>query len=998
MNSQISFSNEEKKELLSTPKFHKNKSIYSLEKDETILDNIKQNINCLINIEKINNDIISNNNIEDINNEYKNLKEPKNYFMTSLLKKINGKNEINNCYNNQFSFDEKSDNYIFSKNERDNNKENIDNNIMVINNINKKKEFENRENCNNEIKYINDVDSYLINSNIKNNNENMENNFNYILPLESDKSSEHFKFISFQGFSEENQDNNIITEQKIPNQKKMTGEKKMHNNPEIINKKIRIGYLSKQRENPEKKMLKEDIKLTPQKNNNKEKYKVNNSDNFNHIIKKINNSKLNYNSSKKKRKFNIKIPNLIDENKNDKCLTEPNILFDLKNSQKNTFFTSNENNLNNSNMTPKNENILNKITQPFKIEKINNNIINNNDDDNKSKQNEIENNIIKEISLNFNKINHKRGNSIDFQRNNKFKESNKNLIYEKNYIGKENKSFSINKKENSNLIHSRNNSQLNTNNNFTYDHSRIKKKIKNSVFLLQQINKNNYNCQTRNNSYRHHSISISDSSTQKTIKIIKEEKKEICSPFCKSKIINKNSKYIFINQSSSIENRNKTININNEQYEDDNTFISSNKYKNNDKFTIFCNYDSKLNKKNSSKEVDNDYGINKIKVNIAHKNNIRNNKVYQNTSFMNYKINKPHYLIEKKRGNITERYKDSFTEKYKDSITYKDSTTERYRDSITYKDSTTERHKESIEFKDSNIGPANIYTKKFIFSNNNNSNTNIYSKKNKEKINSYKIKKDKETKILNKSTIIEKEIKFPKKEFCNNNNNVLKKDKNKFREYFKDILSNINLNKNIRNKKQKINYLKNIKTKNRNDLINSNICSQTEKEISNINSFKPKIKYKKNNSNNSDKINKQYNTINNSTILGYHYKFRENPKISTKKSKLSFSRENSLNIPNFRKNIVKYSILRNNQNNEIRNELSIYIGYKNINNDEQNFEKPNIELTKKKKGKYSIDNNKLKAINVNKKTIINVNQFYPSYFINNNSNIFKNKNNMTSFV
>ena len=563
MNSQISFSNEEKKEILSTPKFHKNKSIYSLERDETILDNIKQNIHNIINIEKINNDIISNNNnnIEEINNEYKNVNEHKNFFMSSLLKKINSKNEVNNCYSNQFSFDENSENYIFSKNERKNNKENIDNNIIIFDNNNKNNKNENREIYNNEIKYINDVDSYLINSNIKKKNENMEqNNFNYILPLESDKSSEHFKFISFQGFSEENQENNIIKEPKIPNQKKMTGETKINNNPEIINKKIRIGYLSKQRENPEKKILKEDVKLTPHKKNKNcklHKYKVNNNDNndnSNNIIKKINNSKSNYNSSKKKRKFNIKIPNIIDENKNDKCLTEPNILMDLKNSQKNTFFTSNENNLNYSNMTPKNENTL---TQPFMIEKINNFINNNNEVDNITNKNKIENNIIKEISFHFNKINHKKGNSTDFQRNNKFKESAKNIIiYEKNIIGKENRSFSIiNKNEKNNLIHSRNYSQLSSNNNFTYDHPRIKKKIKNSVFLLQQNNKNDSNLQTRNNSYGQNSISASDSSTQKTIKIIKEEKKEIGSPFYKSKIMKNNSllkQYIFNNPISYI--------------------------------------------------------------------------------------------------------------------------------------------------------------------------------------------------------------------------------------------------------------------------------------------------------------------------------------------------------------------------------------------------------------------------------------------------------------
>ena len=112
MNSQISFSNEEKKEVLSTPKFHKNKSIFSIERDENTLDTLKQNINSIINIEKLNNDKNSNN-IEDANGEFKNENINKNVFVNSLLNRINSKNEMSNCFSNQFSFDEKYENYIF---------------------------------------------------------------------------------------------------------------------------------------------------------------------------------------------------------------------------------------------------------------------------------------------------------------------------------------------------------------------------------------------------------------------------------------------------------------------------------------------------------------------------------------------------------------------------------------------------------------------------------------------------------------------------------------------------------------------------------------------------------------------------------------------------------------------------------------------------------------------------------------------------------------------
>ena len=48
--------------------------------------------------------------------------------------------------------------------------------------------------------------------------------------------------------------------------------------------------------------------------------------------------------------------------------------------------------------------------------------------------------------------------------------------------------------------------------------------------------------------------------------------------------------------------------------------------------------------------------------------------------------------------------------------------------------------------------------------------------------------------------------------------------------------------------------------------------------------------------------------------------------------------------------------------------------------------------------KISLNNKIKKAINVNRKTIINVNQFYPSYYINNTENFSKKRNNMTSYI
>ena len=156
------------------------------------------------------------------------------------------------------------------------------------------------------------------------------------------------------------------------------------------------------------------------------------------------------------------------------------------------------------------------------------------------------------------------------------------------------------------------------------------------------------------------------------------------------------------------------------------------------------------------------------------------------------------------------------------------------------------------------------------------------------------------------------------------------------------------------------------------------------------------INYTNNTSKISKNIKSEYNTINNSIYLAEQNSLLAIPKINKVKRKIPLTSENSFEIPNFRKNIIKYNILRNNENNQVSSEVSLFIGKnKNSNNNnsiETNINIFNDEYTKKKIGKFSI-NNKLKPINVNKKTIINVNQFYPSYFINNNENFSKNKKN-----
>ena len=75
-----------------------------------------------------------------------------------------------------------------------------------------------------------------------------------------------------------------------------------------------------------------------------------------------------------------------------------------------------------------------------------------------------------------------------------------------------------------------------------------------------------------------------------------------------------------------------------------------------------------------------------------------------------------------------------------------------------------------------------------------------------------------------------------------------------------------------------------------------------------------------------------------------------------------------------RDEIIKYSILRNNQNNQIINEFSVILG-----DEKKNDKKINNNESK---------NDKIEKTNISsdgKRTIINVNQYYPSYYINTNN-------------
>ena len=472
MNPQISFSAEEIKENTSTPKFPKIKSINSLEKDENTLDTLKQHIDKIYNDK----DTLNNDNINETKNE-------KNILLNSSLINNNSNSDLNNFYISQFSFDEKSTNFL-NKNENKENtekknrdqifvnegKNKISNNIIKDNN----KEEEKEEN--NEIKYITKLMDLET-------DKNEDNNFNYELPLDYDNNTEFFNMISFPEKHEEKKENSQI---------------KLKNNNENVGLPCPTDeVLSKPK--------KEKTNITPQKKyKNKMKNNINSAklNEYGNPILERKERKRNqdnyfetkYNSSNKKINKNLKFSTLLEENKinqND-FLTERNKNYlksnNLSNSLKNTNFTSKDlNSRKNNNKININDNISIK---PFTIEKINNNE-NKDNLENNSQKNKIKSNIIKDITLSyFNKRNKKYRNSVNFtERNNNFLDLNididkMKIIYEKNISKKDSRSFSISQKGTHNYSYFRNNKELNNNiNNETIPSASylMNKKIKNRV-------------------------------------------------------------------------------------------------------------------------------------------------------------------------------------------------------------------------------------------------------------------------------------------------------------------------------------------------------------------------------------------------------------------------------------------------------------------------------------------------------------------------------------
>ena len=848
MNPQISFSIEEMKDHLSTPKFPKNKSLNSLEKEENTLDTLKRKM------DKVSNDKDTLN--IDNTNESKN---EKNILINSYLNN-NSNLDLNNCYMSQFSFDEKSSNFL-NKKESNENTPNDNNKIELKKEDNNKKDKKDNliinteeENNNNEIRYITKKTN-------EDNDKNEDSNFDYELPLESDNNLEFFNMMSFpENIEEKNEKENNIPEKKIGIGDCLFSNKNINLTPEKKNIK----------------KLEQNINSAKLIEDKKEKFKEKGNDN--HYLSK-------YNTSNKK--IDIKFSTLLEENnkineyanfteRKNNVSNSNNI---SNNSLKNTHFTSRD--VKNSKYNDKINNNDNISITPFTIEKLP-------DKEKISQKNKIKDNIIKDITISYyDRKNKKNRNSFNYmdlnipfkltekaKKNNNYLEPDNNkpeVIYEKNLSNNDSRSFSISQKRHS-YSNSKNFKESNDNKiNETKANSNyiINKRLKNSVFLLtKNKNKNKVNNEyiIRNNSLTKFPLTERDNSSQRSLENIKEGITERGSPFRKSKISD--------------------------------SFILKNSYKKN------INNKNKLNKCNSKEILSNT------------SRNITNNTLKEfNSKIEN--IKKEKYLKSKIKSNkIIDVL--NINHNINNEIHYKDFKKEQ---NCKIKRHLTERNK--------NLGPVNIYSKKLIFIPNGNNIKENYQNKLKEYtkiLNNYDKNKPSRKNNINKSYIIpkEKNIKILQNEINN-------QKKKKFNEYFKEILSNININKKIMNNKTIL--TNNIKKESKEKHIIRKIIRLSKIDMNTMTTKTIPT---------SNKINEKK----------FQPKFRiRNKNIKENNNTINLTRSSKDLIEKFRNNMLFYSISRNNRNNQVKNEISIFIGDKN----EQNNKRINV-----KKNAANIRNNNRK--------------------------------------
>ena len=940
---------------------------------------------------------IKNKESKEINNNINSFKE--NFSLSSLLNEKNN-DEININENNQNANEEKKINIINinienpskkngkikkalisfgDKSENENNSLNNneiiyrekENNSSIISNKDKEKEKEKEEN--------NEIQNNNINNSIEkkdsNNIQNISNSFQYNLPLENDKTPNACDFFAFDENDNLNNDNNANKDKNNLNDDNKEEKKDiiLDNNP-INNHTIETDR------------------------NNLDTNKINSKNNFNLKIayskKKVKRSKTERQSMSHKLLLNEDIVQKINEqnneytnknypqnNKNDILLSsyENNKKFKkkIKYCSIDISLEENEEKTNDIFLSGKNE----RFTQNFPQKKLT---------------------IIKKLKL-FNLP--------------KVKEDNMYQI--KNYSSREN--FQKNNKNNDvnlkNILKVKNNNNKNIKSDIKLNSFNTQKKFKNLKFTKYPNLFSDFQ-----RFKRFHDIENIDS-----INTVRES-------INSNNIINSNIVNIANNNNTVVEqNKNsKNVEIKNkisrgiENYNDKNNF----KTRNFDNI-IFNNSHKIFNNAFYNTINYEDHELNTIKtasknINITNKK-ILNNKIKAKAPIKNSVTEFKDFKLNKKKSNRFNNNKNSSGQQNNNYIRNKNiNSKNKFENQTQFKMNLNKIKIENNSNKSKNLVFNNHHlTKnkprqkkfynKFIYNvfetnpnnNNNNDNTqtkNQISRNQNNEINNEKIIDNNRIKERNnfindnsstnslqsnENNKIKVHMIFNKHTKLSTSPNLFSQDRNS-KKYWKIYKKpkNTCLFNHFNNEDNSINNKKNISKKNLN---------YSKKELSEVNSG-----YKSNKNSQIIALRKRFINSTNLTVRNSISKFEQKPnesdlnnqrssmqKLNLNMDKFYLNMKNSQTIDDYNEDIIKYSIMRNNLNNQVINEFSLTVG--DSNNQDKKAEIKN-EINNKKRiniNKKKI-NNKKEGIN-DKKTIINVNQYYPSYFINAQNQNFKEK-------
>ena len=984
-----------------------------------------------------------------INFKLNNSTDKKKYY-TSIFYNYKKINKDKPDLEKQISFDEKSENYLFTNKNKNNNKTDI-----------------NDSKCFEDIKEENNL------SNGKKESED----FNYDLPLEMDKSSDIFNFtINHQNqitsekekekekenacritkFQEFNYNNNLLINS-INNEKNVNkisiNYKKLDNikdddddnandNKNYLDDKSKKYFsfdggnqtndeiiVDKNKENSKDikdNDNKENVELRKIQDNNMEiKENEDNKENKNDIIKRGN---INYKQNEKKINIDSNIQtNEITANQKDKknlnSFKKKFLLTDILNNEIifkqycNTEEKENpchivnnnveENKINNIIYTPKkeyarkfNSNIqskINKIPKGYPIQRkkklINKNLIGylafNNSNSMKSKNSHIyEDSFSYRKSLENSKINDiNPTRKLVFEGINDSIESSgrkKRVITNYKEISKCNKlnqnkmhsnySCEILDNDPKESIYLQFKSHLNQNRHFDNNYNNNSKKYypKNERFY-KYITKNKkkslsnkHSIVSYDNDKRYSSI---DFNNYIKISKSKDKLKDKYSPGRENNKISMNSFYNSISIGNNYIKNNQTYKENSNIYEEKDLYHSLNYA--DDKNNNFIN-----KRNNTLKSIPVQEKVNLIKV-----NKMNNNKYIKNSENGRKKINK----FENNTNNNTFTNKLTYTNsskmlKIKNSVLNTTNSEFNANNKISNQNFTHKttkiNHTNNLKMKIESFKKINSNSRNCSYENFNNFMSNKSSKE-----------------VLNKKKIITK----TKSNFDEKKVILVNKDGNFYknfnsRNYYIDQTFNTKYYTN-QNKGNSL-FSSQILKSSENDMPNF----QKNKIKANNNKVKPYFNKIKNVVFNKEKIKKYKNS---NLLKNSNYKkdyinsniIKKNHINKITKNKIynfdSFEMKSSVNMNN--NDIIKYSIMRNNQNNQVSHAISVTLG----NND---------------KNKRNNENNKKNY----KKTIINVNQYYPSYYINTNnlnkteegqnkninnaSNLFKTENSFKTII